>query len=249
MVENLVGVMVVGLTFAFMLVFALQDRRDRIALRRIRAMDRLEQDIGMAVENGRRVHVSLGRGQFLDSHAAGTLTGTTVLREVLKRSTGSDRPPAMTSGDGVGTLLGLDLMQSLQGDLFVLEHLDARRGRLAGVTPMSFAAGVLPALESEQTSKFVATGMFGAEISLILDTAEDNSIKILAAPDSAVGQAVAFCYPVDVLVGEEIFAIPAYLRAGHFYTASLMAEDALRWLLIVFIMIGAVLRSIGFPTI
>jgi hypothetical protein len=93
----------------------------------------------------------------------------------------------------------------------------------------------------------VASGMFGAEINLILDTAEDESVKILAAPDSPVGQAVAFSHPVDVLIGEEVFAIPAYLRAGHMYSASLLAEDSLRWLLIIFILLGAALRSIGFP--
>lgn len=249
MIDSLLGVMVIVLTFAFMGVFSVQDRRARIALRRIRAMDRLEQDIGMTVENGRRVHVSLGRGQFLDSHAAGTLTGASVLKEVLIRSAGSDRPPAMTSGDGVGTLLGLDLLQSMQGDLFVNDYLDARRGRLAGVTPFSFAVGLLPALETEQTSKLIATGTFGAEINLILDSAEDESVKILAAPDSPVGQAVAFCSPVDVLIGEEIYALPAYLKVGHIFTASLMAEDTLRWLLIVFIIIGAVLRSLGYPAI
>ncbi len=248
-IESLLAVVTIGLTFAFMGVFAIQDRRARIALRQIRAMDRLERDIGMAVENGRRVHVSLGRGQFLDSHAAGTVIGTTTLKEVLKRSAGSDRPPAMTSGDGIGTLLGLDILQSMQSDLFVTDYLDARRGRLAGVSPFSFAVGLLPALESEQTSKLIASGMFGAEISLIIDTAEDESVKILAASDSPVGQAVAFCSPVDVLIGEEIYALPAYMRAGHMYSASLMAEDSLRWVLIAFILIGAVLRSIGFPAI
>jgi hypothetical protein len=110
---------------------------------------------------------------------------------------------------------------------------------------MSYAVGVLPALQNEQTSMMVTGGMLGAELNLILDTAEDESVNILTSSDSPVGQAVAFASPVDVLLGEEIFALPAYLNAGSMYSASLLAEDSLRWLLIVLIILGAVLRSIG----
>ncbi len=82
--------------------------------------------------------------------------------------------------------------------------------------PCRMLSEYLPALQNEQTSMMVAGGMLGAEINLILDTAEDESVKILAASDSPVGQAVAFSSPVDVLIGEEIFALPAYLHAGQY---------------------------------
>ncbi len=141
--------------------------------------------------------------------------------------------------------MAVDGLNSAQHAGFASERVDARRGRLTGVTPMSYAAGALSALHYEQTSMMVAGGMLGAELQLILDTAEDESVKILAAPDSPVGQAVAFASPVDMLIGEEIFALPGYLNAGSMYSASLLAEDSLRWLLIVFILLGAALRSIG----
>lgn len=245
--DNLIGLVIIGLTAAFMLVFMLQDRRSRLPLRRIPAMEHLARAVGLAVEEGRRIHVTFGRGNFLDSHAASTLINTATLKEILKRSTGADRPPAVTAGDGVSSLLAADVLHSAQRAGFTNEKVDARRARLAGVTPLSYAAGVLSALHSEQTSMMVAGGMLGAELRLILDTAEDESINILAATDSPAGQAIAFSSPVDVLIGEEIFALPAYLNAGSMYSASLLAEDSLRWLLIAFILLGAALRSIGFP--
>lgn len=243
--DNLIGLAFIGLTIAFMLVFALQDRRSKLPLRRIAAMERLDRLTGLAVEDGRRVHISMGRGNFLDSHAASTLTNTALIKEIVTRSLGSDRPPAITSGDGTTTILAVDSLDSADNVGFTTERMTARRGRLTGVTPMSHAAGTLPAFQNEQTSMMVAGGMQGAEIRLILDTAEEESVNILTASDSPVGQAVAFSSPGDVLIGEEIFAMPAYMNAGSMYSASLLAEDALRWLLILILIIGALLQSFG----
>jgi hypothetical protein len=243
--ENIIGLMVVVLTAAFMIVFALQDRKHRLALRRIKAIERLDDEVGLSVEDGRRLHVSFGRGEFLGYHAASVLTNTAALDEISRRTTGSDRPPAITSGNGTSTLLAVDVLQSAHRFGFSNERMDARRGRLAGVTPMSYAAGVLPALYRENTSTMILGGQLGAEARLILDVAEDEQVQILAAPDSLVGQSIAFSSPVDLLIGEEIFALPAYLHAGSMYSSSLLAEDSLRWILIAFMLVGAALRSIG----
>ncbi|MEI8131777.1 MAG: DUF6754 domain-containing protein [Leptolinea sp.] len=243
--ENLIGLMVVFLTAAFMIVFAMQDRKHNLAFRCIPALEKLDRAVGIAVEDGRRLHISFGWGEFLGFHAASILTNTAALEEISKRSMGSDRTPATTSGNGTSTLLAVDVLQSAQRYGFVNERMDARRGRLAGVTAMSYAAGVLPALHSEHTSTIVFGGALGAELRLILDAAEDEQIQVLAASDSLTGQAVAFSSPVEILIGEEIFALPAYLHAGSMYSASLLAEDSLRWLLIAVILLGAALRSIG----
>lgn len=243
--DSLIGLMIIVLAAALMLVFTAQARRSPLPMRPIKAMEHLARAVGLTVEDGRRIHISFGRGDFLDSHAASTVTNTGLLKEVLKRSAGSDRPPSITSGDGLSTLLAVDTLYSSRQGGISTDRIDARRGRLAGTSPMSYAAGVLPALQSEQTSMLVAGGMLGAEISLILDTAEDESVNILAASDSPVGQAVAFASPVDVLLGEEIFALPAYLNPGSIYAGSLLAQDAMRWILILFLIMGAILRAIG----
>jgi len=243
--ENLIGMIFIVLTAAFILVFTLQNRRSRLPLRHIAAMERLARSIGQSVEDGRRIHLSFGRGNFLDSHAASAVTNMAVLKEVVKRSLGSDRPPAITSGDGITSLLAVDVLDSARNMGFSGERMDARRGRLAGVSPLSYAVGTLSALHHEQTSVMITAGMQGAELQLILDTAEDESVKIMTASDSPVGQAIAFSNPGDVLIGEEIFAMPAYLNTGSMYSASLLAEDALRWLLIIAIIIGSILQGLG----
>jgi len=43
-----------------------------------------------------------------------------------------------------------------------------------------------------------------------------------------------------------VFAVPAYLRGGDAYIASLRAEDVLRWVLIGALVVGSILQLLGF---
>jgi hypothetical protein len=47
------------------------------------------------------------------------------------------------------------------------------------------------------------------------------------------------------LLGEELYAAGAYLGAGAAHTASLGMQDILRWVLVVIIVIGAILKLLG----
>jgi hypothetical protein len=47
------------------------------------------------------------------------------------------------------------------------------------------------------------------------------------------------------LIGEELFAAGAYVGAGAAHEASLIVQDILRWLVIVAILIGSLLKLVG----
>jgi TRAP-type C4-dicarboxylate transport system permease small subunit len=46
-------------------------------------------------------------------------------------------------------------------------------------------------------------------------------------------------------IGEDLYAVPAYLNAGPAHTASLRVQDILRWVFIGGIILGAVLKALG----
>jgi len=48
-----------------------------------------------------------------------------------------------------------------------------------------------------------------------------------------------------LLVGEELYAAGAYLQAGPLHTASLRAQDTLRWIIVGIILLGALLKFVG----
>jgi hypothetical protein len=67
----------------------------------------------------------------------------------------------------------------------------------------------------------------------------------LAGTDNLTGQAVLYATAHEPLIGEELYAGGAYLQAGPIHTASLQAQDAIRWLLVGVILIGIVLKVVG----
>jgi hypothetical protein len=44
------------------------------------------------------------------------------------------------------------------------------------------------------------------------------------------------------LIGEELYAASAYLKAGPAHYATLSAQDVLRWVLVAAILVGAILK-------
>jgi len=71
----------------------------------------------------------------------------------------------------------------------------------------------------------------------------------LAGTDDISTQAVLYATADEPLIGEELFAGGAYVDAGLLHTASLRAQDAIRWLLIIVILAGILLKFLGLDQI
>jgi hypothetical protein len=59
------------------------------------------------------------------------------------------------------------------------------------------------------------------------------------------GQAALYAAAEEPLLGEEVFALPAYLKAGPVHHASLAVQDLLRWGIILVLLGGSVLKFLG----
>ena len=110
---------------------------------------------------------------------------------------------------------------------------------------MSYLAGILPLVKGEFVFAHVLLGNFGPEIALLTETANQKEQFTLAASDSLPAQAVLYATAQEVLIGEELFAVPAYLQAGPVHTASLQTQDLLRLGVIAAILIAAILSLAG----
>jgi len=65
---------------------------------------------------------------------------------------------------------------------------------------------------------------------------------LIAASDNLSAQSIFYATSQDPLIGEELFAAGAYVGAGASHEASLNVQDILRWLIILAILIGSVLK-------
>jgi hypothetical protein len=235
----LAAVLFVGLTF--------WRRRSPAALRLITAYEQLNRSVGLAVESGTRLHVSLGRGNFLTARGGSALAGLAMLRRLAERTSLSDRPPVVTSGDASLAILSQDTLQAGYRTAGAQEQYRFTTGRLAGLTPFSYAAGTLSTIHDENVSANIVFGDLGAESALLAEASDRENTSLIAASDDLAAQAVFFASSQEPLIGEELFAAGAYVGAGASHEASLHVQDILRWLIILAILIGSLLKLVGAP--
>jgi hypothetical protein len=244
--DSIIALGVVLFSFAILMILILpRFNRGPRSLRPIAAFTRLRRAIGLSVEDGRRVHVSLGKSSLLETTNTSALAGLNTLERITQLSMMSDRPPVVTSGDGALSILSQDTLRAVYRGGNVLEQYDPDRGRLAGATPLAYIAGSIPVFRDENASAHILIGNFGPEVGLLIQAADQQGAFTLAASDSLPAQAVLYATAGETLIGEELYAAPTYLNAGSPHLASLRVQDILRWVLVVGIVAGAVLKFLG----
>ncbi|MFZ5882947.1 MAG: DUF6754 domain-containing protein [Chloroflexota bacterium] len=228
-----------------LLALTLLRRKSPAVLRSIEAYERLNRAIGLSVEGGTRLHISIGRGNLYTARGGSALAGLAMLRRLTERTSLSDQPPIVTSGDASLAILSQDTLQSGYRAARAEDQFRLTNGRLTGLTPFAFAAGTLPVIRDEGVSANVIIGELGAEAALLADAAESKNADLIAASDNLPAQSVLYAASQAPLIGEELFAAGAYLGAGASHEASLQTQDILRWLVILAILGGAVLKFLG----
>jgi hypothetical protein len=241
---GLLGLIFVVVFLGLMITSAvLLRQREGLILREISAFTRLQRAIGLAVEAGSRLHISLGRGQLISTQSAIGYVGLSILDRIARSTSISDRPPVATSGEGTLGILSQDTQRGAAKTLGV--EFDPMRGRITGLSPYSYSAGTLSLIEEEDVGANMLIGSFGSEVGLITEAAERSESMTLGGTDNLSGQAVLFASAQEPLIGEETYAGGAYLGVGPMHIASLYAQDILRWVLIGLIVIGAILNLLG----
>lgn len=241
----MIALVLIILTAFLLLGTSLWKRNSPAHLRDIPALIRLYRMLGLSVEDGTRLHISLGHGSLLDARGGSALAGLATLRIIAERTSVSDMPAVASSGDPVLGLLTQDTLQAGYQAAGVNELYLPTAARITGLTPFGFAAGAMHISQNENVSTNIMLGHFGPEAALLADASDRESVTMIGASDNLSGQAVLFANTQDALIGEELFAAGAYLGAGATHVASLTVQDILRWLIILALLGGAAAKLIG----
>ncbi len=238
--------LIVFLVSAFLLfAITLWKRKSPANLREIPALTRLYRTLGLSIEDGTRLHVSLGNGSLLDARGGSALAGLALLRHIAERTSVSDKPSVASAGDPTLGLLTQDTLQAGYQAAGVQELYVPTSGRVTGLSPFGYAAGAMSILQNENISANIIIGHFGPEAGLLIEASDRENMVLIGASDELSGQAVLFANTQDALIGEELFAAGAYLGAGASHIASLTLQDILRWFLILALLGGAAAKLIG----
>ncbi len=223
----LFGGMMVVARFAF----RPEDLRDR--LRSIPLFSKLYHGLALTMEAGWPIHYGFGWGSLWGEAGGGSLISLSTFRGVGRFAMRGDRPPEASSGDGLMYMLGSNALSQLAREHYSPERwLD--RMYVTGFLPWGYAAGTLAFPPTREPELALFLGHFGSEAGWMAEM----SPRVFGGSDDLVGQAVMYATCDEALIGEEVLAAGAYTQAGPAHGASLWAQDAMRWLLVLLLFLG-----------
>lgn len=244
--ESLLGAAVILLTALGLLLVTRKARTGKpLIIRMIPEISRLRRALGLSVEAGSRVHIGLGNSPITDPASTTSLSGLNALYSLGQASSTSDHPPLATSGDGAFSLLSKEVLRAVSAETNTRDLFDPDHGALTGITPFSYAMGTLDRMRDPALQTNILVGNFGPEAGFLTVRSEETGRFTLAVSDSLVGQSVFYATCRDALIGEELFALPAYLAETPAHLVSLRIQDNLRLLVCLALIAGAILKVLG----
>ena len=218
-------------------IFLFRAGRSRPRFRSIPAFRLLRGQMGRAIESGRDLHVSIGTGGVSGDDTATTLAGLAVAEYLADEAAASGIAPTVTASDPTSVILAEDAVRrpyTRQGNL---SDFPRNAARLPALNSTQYAAATMDLLNHEPVLTNIMSGVFGAEAALIDQAANNHDLPQLFGAADPRALAVMSTSTDNVLLGEEMYAAKAYLRAQLPQLASLRAADIVRVIIAVLIVV------------
>jgi hypothetical protein len=238
------------LVFFTLLIFLFSNRakQEQVpSLRPIAAFDALKSLMARAIEAGQKVHLSLGIGSVNDTTFADTLAGLAVLEYASRQGAPAGNAPVVTMADPAVMLLAENtLRKAYDTDRHGADQA-AAQVRWISPQPAAYAAGVMGVLALDDVAGNVMIGNFGDEYLIMGETAHHQRQPITTVAGASDPNVLPYVFATapQGLWGEEMFAAGAYLAKKPSHIGSLLAQDAVRWLVSLIILGGVLLKAFG----
>jgi hypothetical protein len=232
--------------FPFFVLFTLRAQHGyRFALRPIRAYEEIEQLASQAAESGQALHISLGRGQIGSEATPEALMGLVVFQYVCRSAAQYDQAVLASLGDP--TLLGVaqGMLQRARQEAGFPEHYTGRQISFYGPDPFAYAAGARAEVAQREHLANLVVGHWGAEGLWLGEASRQEGVRQLGGTSDPATSALLYASLEQAVVGEDLFAAGGYLgRLAH--VGSLAAQDLVRILVMLSIIAGVILASLGY---
>jgi len=242
---NFLIALIASILFTIIVVFtSYQARRGRnLYLRPIAGLSEIDNAVGRATEMGRPILYVPGWSTIGEIT---TIASMMILNRVAKKAAEYDTRILVPNND----YYVMPLAQEMVRDAFY------EAGRPDSFNPVDvfyissdqfpWAAGINGTMIREKTATNFYMGFFNAEALLMTETGNATGSIQIAGTD-AITQVPFFITTCDyTLIGEEFYAASAYLSRDTELVAMLKAQDYFKFLIIFFILLGAILSSFHF---
>jgi hypothetical protein len=240
----LAGLFIIVMVGALVIGRAWASRRP--VLRTLAGFRGLPGQQSRAIESGQSLHIALGTGGVGSGNTATTLAGLTVLENLADEAAATDTPPTVTVADPTALVIAQDVLRRAYVRRGNLRGYDPRSIRYVAASPFPYAAGVMDILATEETSANVMAGVFGSEAAFIAEEGSKQGFLQVAGAADPTPLGVLYPSVNHLLIGEEMFTAGAYIGEHPSHVASLLAQDVVRWTLVIIIFafsLGALLEQ------
>lgn len=241
------SILIILTAFVTLTIGAQFVRRKRTAfpIRAIEAYRAIPDDIGLAIEKGRGLHVSFGSAGIGGSATLATLAANELLYQISYRASVAGVVPSATMSDPTAVPLAYGTLQAALRTRGALPQrtFDPSVQWYAGGggRSLAFAAVLTGVMANERSAFNTFAGSFGPELALPLLAAQRSRGVSLATSDQVEGQAVAYVMADQVLLGEEVYVAGAYLGDSSAALGGVIAQDVLRWVVIAALLIPTII--------
>lgn len=224
-----------------------KEQGKQFTLRRIRGYEAAREGLSRAAETGRALHTSPGTGGVSASGAstASTLAGLAIVESMAHASAITGAPVQATTNDAVAFALTENaIRRGYQRAGWSMERESGGARFLTHNDPLAYVAGAAEVVAQQKASHAVIAGQFGPEVMFLLEAQRRSGANQIAGSSDPQAVALMVLAADQTLIGEEIFASGAYLDRRKSHIASLLAQDGLRWIVILAIIAGFIAANI-----
>jgi len=241
--EKTMVLILVILFVAFVNFFLFSARKGRkFYLRPIAGISHLDEALGRATEMGKPILYVLGLSGIQD---IATLAGLTILGKVAKKAAEFQTKLIVPCVDPIVLIVAQETVKTACMDAGRPDVFDEDSVFYAAGSQFSYAAAVAGLMVRHKTAANFYMGMFFAESLILTETgAMTGSIQI--AGTDAITQIPFFITSCDyTLIGEELYAASAYLSRDPMQVGTLKAQDMLKAIYMVVIVLGTIAMTSG----
>lgn len=234
----------VALSSATVIFFTLRSNRWQRQLRLIPGLKAIDEAVGRSTELGKPMVFTTGWGG--DIQRPTTLAALNLLKFVASKAASYGTRIIFPTHDPIIAETAREILKGAyaeqgQPDLF-------RDSDVVFVSPSQFgyAAGVDGIIARSQPGALFLLGTFEGEALILAETGNMTGALQIAGTDSTI-QLSFFMVACDyTLIGEELFTASAYLSEDKRIKASMLAQDALRALLLILLLTLPAAALLGF---
>ena len=210
----------------------------RPSLRHIPAFEALKGFSARAIETGRPLHLSLGIGSMGNETAADSLAGLSVLNYLAEQAALTGIHPTISMADPTVMLFAQNTLRAAHtGDAPETEAA-YRHVHWVAPQPAAYAAGVMSLIGVNKMDTNVMVGNFRDEYLLMGEAAVRQGGVHMGGTSNPNTLPFIYASAQETLLGEEIYAAGAYLQKRTDHVGSLLAQDTMRWIIFLIILVG-----------